>query len=264
MRLASALLLILSGSITVTTLAQSPAPQTYTLSTEITQDDVRALVTVWRDGSKERIEMAAQGASRKMITLFDFDAHTVYWLFPGVDPPCSSGRYLSARGPVGGDLVTGSAQTLAEMPKGSQRKFVRQEAVNGMPARVEEISYPANARLVDASDLLAERAVQLGGVAEGTVRHAAGRSSLDEYAAGGGGEEHVPALADALADFGLSARRAIASADREGDQDTVDIFTGISRGTDKWLWMVEAHLQGDEALRPSRQRGDADDAHPRP
>jgi hypothetical protein len=144
MRLASALLLILSGSLMGTPLAQAPAPQAYTLSTVITQGDVTVLMTVYRDGSKERIEMAAQGASRKMITLLDFEAHKVHWLFPGVDPPCSSGRYLSARGPVGQDLVTGSAETLAGMPKGSQRKVVRQEAVNGMPARVEEISYPAN------------------------------------------------------------------------------------------------------------------------
>jgi hypothetical protein len=144
MRLASARLLILSGSLMVTTQAQAPAPQTYTLSAEITQDDMRVLVTVYRDGSKERIEMAAQGAPRKRITLLDFDAHKVYWLFPGQDPACSSGRYLSDRAPVGEDLATGSAQMLADLPKGSQRKFVRQEAVNGMPARVEEISYPAN------------------------------------------------------------------------------------------------------------------------
>ncbi|NDH86216.1 DNA starvation/stationary phase protection protein Dps, partial [bacterium] len=27
--------------------------------------------------------------------------------------------------------------------------------------------------------------------------------------------------------------------------DTADIFTEISRGTDKWLWFVEAHLQSE-------------------
>jgi len=27
------------------------------------------------------------------------------------------------------------------------------------------------------------------------------------------------------------------------DADTADIFTEISRAVDKWLWMVEAHLQ---------------------
>jgi starvation-inducible DNA-binding protein len=105
-------------------------------------------------------------------------------------------------------------------------------------------------------DLLAERAVQLGDVAEGTVRQAAERSTLDEYAAEGGAEEHVPALADALAEFARSARKAIALAAAEDDQGTADIFTEISRGTDKWLWMVEAHLQTGEA-RKAEERGDA-------
>jgi starvation-inducible DNA-binding protein len=102
-------------------------------------------------------------------------------------------------------------------------------------------------------DLIAERAVQLGGVADGTVRQVAERTSLDEYAAtgGGNGEEHVRAVADALAAFGRSAREAIEIAADAKDQDTSDIFTEISRGTDKWLWMVEAHLQSGEWARPS-------------
>src|ERR671937_79339 len=45
-------------------------------------------------------------------------------------------------------------------------------------------------------DLVAERAVQLGGIADGTARQVAERSSLDEYAATGGGgcQEHVFAV----------------------------------------------------------------------
>jgi len=30
-----------------------------------------------------------------------------------------------------------------------------------------------------------------------------------------------------------------------GDLDTADLFTEISRGIDKWLWFVEAHLQAE-------------------
>jgi len=33
--------------------------------------------------------------------------------------------------------------------------------------------------------------------------------------------------------------------DKLGDKDTADLFTEISRGVDKWLWFVEAHLQAD-------------------
>jgi len=95
-------------------------------------------------------------------------------------------------------------------------------------------------------DLIAERVVQLGGVAEGTARSVAKRSSLAEYGAkGAGGRDHVEALSSALAAFGKGARAAINQADDAGDADTADIFTEISRGTDKWLWFVEAHLQAE-------------------
>jgi starvation-inducible DNA-binding protein len=36
---------------------------------------------------------------------------------------------------------------------------------------------------------------------------------------------------------------AIDEAEQLNDADTADLFTEISRGIDKWLWMVEAHSQ---------------------
>ena len=93
-------------------------------------------------------------------------------------------------------------------------------------------------------DEIAERAVQLGGVAEGTARMVAKRSSLAEYPANAvDGRSHVEALSSALAAFGKSARKAIVEANELGDLDTADLFTEVSRGIDKWLWFVEAHLQ---------------------
>jgi len=53
----------------------------------------------------------------------------------------------------------------------------------------------------------------------------------------------VKALASALAEFGGYARLAIAETAEWGDQDTADICTEVSRGVDKWLWFVEAHVQ---------------------
>ena len=95
-------------------------------------------------------------------------------------------------------------------------------------------------------DLLAERAVQLGGVADGTARSVAKRSTLPEYPLKGGtGRQHVEALSTALASFGKAVRTAIAESDRLDDADTNDIFVEISRGVDKWLWMVEAHLHSE-------------------
>ena len=93
-------------------------------------------------------------------------------------------------------------------------------------------------------DMIAERIVQLGGVAEGTVRVSAARSRLAEYPlAIAEGLAHVEAVARALSTFGQAARSTINEADELDDADTADLFTEISRGIDKWLWFVEAHSQ---------------------
>ncbi len=92
-------------------------------------------------------------------------------------------------------------------------------------------------------DVIAERIVQLGGTDEGTIQAAAKRSTLKEYPLGITAErDHVEALSSALAAYGKGVRRAIDESDRLGDKDTADLFTEISRGTDKYLWFVEAHL----------------------
>jgi starvation-inducible DNA-binding protein len=100
--------------------------------------------------------------------------------------------------------------------------------------------------VADYVDTIAERAVQLGGVAEGTARMVAKRSSLPEYPANTvDGRSHVEALSTALAAFGKAARKAITEANDLGDLDTADLFTEVSRGIDKWLWFVEAHRQAE-------------------
>ena len=100
-----------------------------------------------------------------------------------------------------------------------------------------------NEEVEDYVDDIAERAAQLGGVAEGTARMVAKRSSLREYPANAvDGHSHVDALSATLVTFGRSARKAIDRANELGDLDTADVVTEISRGIDKWLWMVEAHL----------------------
>ena len=86
----------------------------------------------------------------------------------------------------------------------------------------------------------------LGGVAEGTARMVAKRTTLSEHPAGlVDGRSHVDAMSSALAAFGKTARKAIDDSAGFGDADTADIFTEVSRGVDKWLWFVEAHLQAE-------------------
>ena len=94
------------------------------------------------------------------------------------------------------------------------------------------------------TDLIAERITTLGGTAYGTVRQAAQKSSLAEYPLEIiDGTAHVDALSSALADFGKKVRADIDRAGEIGDQDTADLFTEVSRETDKNLWFVEAHIQ---------------------
>ena len=91
-------------------------------------------------------------------------------------------------------------------------------------------------------DLLAERAVQLGGQVEGTARSVARHSKISEYPLGAvNGAEHVDALSSALAEFGALIRDVIDKLDDLGDKDSADVATEISRGIDQWIWFVEAH-----------------------
>ncbi len=94
-------------------------------------------------------------------------------------------------------------------------------------------------------DLIAERIVQLGGIAEGTIGAVESRSTLVDYPlALSSSAEHVAALSDALAAFGRTARVGIEEMNELEDAGSADILTEISRGVDKWLWFVEAHQQG--------------------
>jgi starvation-inducible DNA-binding protein len=112
---------------------------------------------------------------------------------------------------------------------------------------LHELFDKVNEDVEEYVDLLAERAVQLGGAADGTARSVAKRSTLAEYPLKiASGQKHAEALSSALAAFGKAARAGIEDTDRAGDKDTSDIFTEISRGVDKWLWMVESHLVAEE------------------
>src|ERR1700756_4468208 len=72
-------------------------------------------------------------------------------------------------------------------------------------------------------DSIAERIVQLGGIAEGTARVAAERSRLEEYPLDiADGHAHVEAASKALSTFGREVRKTIDEADELQDADTAD------------------------------------------
>ena len=93
-------------------------------------------------------------------------------------------------------------------------------------------------------DLIAERITQLGGIAQGTIRSAAANSRLTEYPPVlANGSDHVEAVANALSTFGDALQAALNETMALNDPNTTDMLTEISRGTDQWLWFVEAHSQ---------------------
>src|SRR6058998_3186650 len=95
-------------------------------------------------------------------------------------------------------------------------------------------------------DLIAERIVQLGGIAEGTIGVVEARSTIVDYPLTlSTGAEHVAALSDALSGFARTARVGIEEMQELKDADSADMLTDISRGVDQWLWFVEAHQQAE-------------------
>ncbi|MDB6140601.1 MAG: starvation/stationary phase protection protein Dps [Verrucomicrobiaceae bacterium] len=89
---------------------------------------------------------------------------------------------------------------------------------------------------------LAERAVALGGTAEGTIQALAGASRIAPYPAHlQSGRRHLEALSRALAQYALSTRAAIKAADRLKDPDTVDLLTGILLRIDSLLRLLDGH-----------------------
>jgi len=95
-------------------------------------------------------------------------------------------------------------------------------------------------------DVLAERITALGHIADGRVQTTAKTTTLYEYALQAqGGDAHLKALAAVIAQFGKQIRTDIDKAAEIGDAGSADLFTQISRETDKQLWFLEAHLLGD-------------------
>jgi len=98
--------------------------------------------------------------------------------------------------------------------------------------------------LSEQMDLVAERCVQLGGTAKGTTRLAAQHSQIEEYPVDiFACEDHVRELSKRLATYGKSLREAIDESEEAEDMGTSDMFTALVQEVDKWVWMVEAHIQ---------------------
>ncbi len=77
----------------------------------------------------------------------------------------------------------------------------------------------------------------------GTVRMAAAHSQLPEFPVEIVADKQVvEVLTQRYTDYGSACRAMISAAADQGDQDTADVFTEISRTIDKHLWFLQAHL----------------------
>ena len=110
---------------------------------------------------------------------------------------------------------------------------------------VHELLDKLRAALDGYVDSMAERAVQLGGVALGTTQIVAEKTRLAAYPAEiQAVQDHLAALIERYGQAANAVRKNIEEADEAGDPGSADLFTEVSRGLDEWLWMLEAHLQG--------------------
>ncbi len=95
------------------------------------------------------------------------------------------------------------------------------------------------------TDMIAERATALGGVALGTARMSAENSTLTEYPTD---VFDVPdvlnAVAERYAAYAASTRAAIKRSQELDEPTTEDMFTDVSREIDEALYFLESHLQG--------------------
>ncbi|HEY2117741.1 MAG TPA: DNA starvation/stationary phase protection protein Dps [Candidatus Acidoferrum sp.] len=98
--------------------------------------------------------------------------------------------------------------------------------------------------LEDHIDTIAERITSLGGVANGTVREAAAKSSIKE--ADLGATDGPDMLKFLVHNFGFATnamRESVKESDDLDDAITADLFTTVTREMDKDLWFLEAHTQ---------------------
>lgn len=143
------------------------------------------------------------------------------------------------------DVITMLNQTLACTV--DLRSQVRQACWN-VKGKDFSLLHPLFATMLSElqtyTDMVAERITVLGGVVMGTVRMAALQSKLPEYPdAVMEGDGHVLALVERFGRYAVTLRNDITLAADVEDAGSAAVYTDISRGVDRQLWILETHLR---------------------
>lgn len=97
-------------------------------------------------------------------------------------------------------------------------------------------------RLRESSDMIAERAVILGGIARGTAEVVASDTTMKAYPVEETDlQKHVLELKERFLEVGAQIRAAAEEAEEIGDADVEDLFVEVSRQIDKDAWFIGAN-----------------------
>jgi len=99
--------------------------------------------------------------------------------------------------------------------------------------------------MADASDTIAERITALGGVPEGKPWMVTNNSQGFTYAGiyDDNCRTHIEKMSDYISDISNAMRKGMKVSSENGDLITQDVYIGLVRGLEKFLYFLEASLR---------------------
>ncbi len=107
---------------------------------------------------------------------------------------------------------------------------------------IHELLDDVHTRMGEHVDTIAERCVILGGTADGTLEGVEKNGKLDPYPRDAVHQDkHIDALKSRMVQFAGIIHDSLKEVGELGDEETADLFNGVSRGVSKDAWFIGAH-----------------------